>query len=130
MVNTAEMPSTYQVLIVDDNEQQLRLFKYYALTLPEAEYVPAQTLEDAIEHIAIDPPDLVLLDNRLHPYADYRQTVPEIRAAGYCGNIVVMSADTVDPVFADINAFDVVGLIDKSEFSLKSYRHLISRYLS
>ncbi len=130
MVTQEVPPNTEKsVLIVDDSEMQLRLFEAYASTLTKASYKPAQALEAAVEQLDDGAPDLILLDNRLHPYDDFRQTVPRIRDAGYSGKIVVMSSEINHPMFLEAAEFDVADVVDKSEFNSRSFAGVIGRYL-
>jgi len=51
-----------KVLIVDDNAQNLELLEAYMLELPEVTPITATNGVDALEKVAAEKPDLILLD--------------------------------------------------------------------
>lgn len=109
------------VLIIDDNSHQHELFRCYASQLHDVSLAHAVDLDEAVEQLSNGAVELVLLDNRIPPYCDYRQTVPKLRSAGYNGKIVVISADIQDRVFSEVEAHSVDTVIDKFEFSLMNF---------
>ncbi len=52
----------HNVLLVDDNAQNLELLEVYMEDIPEARVVTATNGLEAMEVVADDPPDLILLD--------------------------------------------------------------------
>ncbi len=108
-------------MIVDDNSHQHELFRCYATQLKDVLLSHAVDLDEAVERLSNRAVELILLDNRIPPYSDYRETVPALRATGYSGKIVVISADTKDGVFGEIEAYSVDKVIDKFEFSLTNF---------
>ncbi len=59
--NDKEREKTPTVLVVDDNQQNLELLQAY-LEDVDCQAVPARDGLEALEIIAKDPPDLILLD--------------------------------------------------------------------
>ena len=81
------MTAKVHILLVDDDPTEniilgalMRKVASYAITL---HYV--ETVDDALGFIRASgvPLDMILMDNRLQPQADFRETVPELRRAGY-----------------------------------------------
>ncbi len=114
-------------LLIDDNDHQHELFRCYAMLADTLELAHARSLEEAVNTLADDLPDVVLLDNRLHPYRDYRQTVPKLRQAGFVGKIVLISSDVNEPIFSNANttAFNVHSCVDKSDFRLDTFQQTL-----
>ena len=122
------MPKKY--LLVDDNENQHELFKCYAMTVVHAEFHYANGIQQAAEKIATEEIDVVLLDNRLHPYEDYRETIPLIREAGFEGKVILISSDVNHPIFRDAEEYTISSCIDKSEFSLSNFSERLAELSS
>ena len=59
--NVTEQKKTPRVLVVDDNQQNLELLQIY-LEDVDCQTIPARDGPEALDIIAKDPPDLVLLD--------------------------------------------------------------------
>lgn len=59
---TAELTRPATILIVDDNAQNLELLEAYLEELPGARVVTATNGQDALAKVAIERPDLILLD--------------------------------------------------------------------
>ena len=72
---------------------------------------------------------MVLLDNRLQPQLDFRETVPAIRHHGYIGPIGVISASLADPYFQDIEEYGADFRIDKTEIDPTAIDFILREYL-
>ncbi len=59
---SGELPTPAKVLVVDDNQQNLELLQAYLEDLPELSIVSATDGLEAIQMVAKERPDLVLLD--------------------------------------------------------------------
>lgn len=106
-----------QILILDDDDQYAFLFATY-LRLGNVEggrVEHAGSAEQAIEQLAQFTPDVIFLDNRIPPHADFRSPLKALRQAGYGGPVVVQSACVADDVFADAKGLGVAEVIDKFE---------------
>ncbi|MDD9909111.1 MAG: hypothetical protein OXR62_05390 [Ahrensia sp.] len=108
-------------LLVDDNDNQHELFRCYASRFEMIEFCHAMDMEQAKAEIGSNSPDVVLLDNRLHPYDDFRDTVPQIRGAGFKGKIVLISSDIDHPIFGSARDFSVHACVNKYEFTLQNF---------
>ncbi|MFC6447287.1 response regulator [Shinella zoogloeoides] len=113
------MTAKVHILLVDDDPTEniilgalMRKVASYAITL---HYV--ETVDDALGFIRASgvPLDMILMDNRLQPQADFRETVPELRRAGYIGPIGVISSSISDAYFQKIDDYGVDFRIDKAE---------------
>lgn len=95
MITETGRRNAVKVLFVDDEFIEFRALKKKIADLSEpaveVEYSPS--IGDALEKIRLARFDLILLDNRLLPNADFRETVPELRGIGYTGPIGVVSTD-------------------------------------
>jgi hypothetical protein len=63
----------------------------------------------------------VFLDNRLHPFENYSETVPMLRSRGFKGKIVVISANVSACMAVEFKSKTVSAMIDKSDFSLANF---------
>lgn len=122
--------SKASILLVDDNSHQHELFKCYAMYAKEVDVHFASSLSDALESIKRDKPKAVLLDNRLHPYESYLETVPILREAGFDGKIVVISADISGTVFAAHRAHSVECCVNKFDFNLSNFSQRIGEMVN
>lgn len=75
----------------------------------------AEDDQEAIAALGRTRFDMVLCDNRIPPFIDYRETVPLLIKAGYTGPIVVFSANPSDRCFTERAAFGVAAVVDRSE---------------
>lgn len=122
--------SKASILLVDDNSHQHELFKCYAMNAKDVDIHFASTIPDAIESIRRDKPAAVLLDNRLHPYSSYLETVPLLREAGFDGKIVVISADVSEKIFASHRAYSVDSCVNKFDFNLSNFSQRIGEVVN
>ena len=120
-----------RVLVVDDDSQHIRLFSIF-LELsgaPVAGFAAASTTDQAVKAIGDLAPDIVFLDNRMPPHADFRYALEALRVAGYAGPVIVHSSSIDEPIFEDISRFGVVSVIDKREIRARNLKELLNRYL-
>ncbi len=73
--------------------------------------------------------DLILLDNRLLPNADFRETVPELRGIGYTGPIGVVSTDISGSYFQQFPDYGVDFRIGKDEIDARTLQYIIREYV-
>lgn len=118
------------VLVVDDNEHQHKLLEVYSRTLENITVSCVSCLGSAIDHLQAARPDLIMLDSRLKPYTDFRETVPQLREAGYVGKIIVVSADVDQPVFQHAKDMGINACVDKQAITLSNYRTLMAQWLA
>ena len=127
------MPAPVHILLVDDDPAEnlilsalMRKVSSYAITL---HYV--ETVEGALGFIRTGEAalDMILMDNRLQPQADFRQTVPEIRRNGYIGPIGVISSSISDAYFQKIDDYGVDFRIDKAELDPTAIEFILQEYV-
>jgi DNA-binding NarL/FixJ family response regulator len=127
------MTAPVHILLVDDDPAEnvilralMRKVTSYAITL---HYV--ETVEAALDFIraASAPLDMILMDNRLQPQADFRQTVPELRRNGYIGPVGVISSSISDAYFQKIDDYGVDFRIDKAELDPTAIEFILQEYV-
>ncbi len=127
------MTAKVHILLVDDDPAEnvilsalMRKVASYAITL---HYV--ETVEGALGFIRSSgvPLDMILMDNRLQPQADFRETVPELRRAGYIGPVGVISASISDAYFQKIDDYGVDFRIDKTELDPTAIEFILREYV-
>ena len=127
------MTAQAHILLVDDDPAEnvilsalTRKVASYAITL---HYV--ETVEAALDFIRASgaPLDMILMDNRLQPQADFRQTVPALRRAGYIGPIGVISSSISDAYFQKIEDYGVDFRIDKAELDPTAIEFILQEYV-
>ena len=119
------------LLVIDDDQTEKRLFEIYTLDINDLDVNCsfANSFEASIPKL-IDPvPDIVFLDNRIGRMENYTQTMPELRAAGYEGPVIVMSASLYDEVFERFRDFGVCQCIDKLDISAATLQELLKHYV-
>ncbi|WP_313531176.1 response regulator [Shinella sp.] len=127
------MTAPVHILLVDDDPAEnvilralMRKVTSYAITL---HYV--ETVEAALGFIraAGAPLDMILMDNRLQPQADFRETVPELRRNGYIGPVGVISSSISDAYFQKIDDYGVDFRIDKAELDPTAIEFILQEYV-
>lgn len=120
------------VLFVDDEFIEFRALKkkVAALVDPLVAMEYAASVIDALEKLGSGRFDLILLDNRLLPNADFRETVPKLRGSGYTGPIGVVSTDISDGYFQQFPDYGVDFRIGKDEIDADALQYLIREYVN
>ncbi|MBD9373791.1 hypothetical protein IB238_14275 [Rhizobium sp. ARZ01] len=127
------MTVTVNILLVDDDPAEnvimRALMRKVANVAIKLHYV--ETVEAALEFIRSGEPrlDMILMDNRLHPQADFRETVPELRQNGYIGPIGVISSSISDAYFQTIDDYGVDFRIDKTELDPTAIGFIIQEFI-
>lgn len=100
-------------VIDDDPVEHLLITEMGGDLMPEAEFECFTTL-DAFLQSDVSTFTHIFLDRRLPPYNEYQETLPEIAATGFSGDLVMMTAH--DPG-QDLGTFEfkLIGPIDKLE---------------
>ena len=131
MTTDAVPEEAVKVLFVDDEFVEFRSLKKKIANLSEpaidVEY--SQSIGDALEKVKGSQFDLILLDNRLLPNADFRETVPELRGIGYTGPIGVVSTDITDGYFQQFPEYGVDFRIGKDEIDARTLQYIIREYV-
>ncbi len=124
------MSAAKTVLFIDDNEQQIRIIQAYAALLKNVDFQFCQSLEEAAAAVAETHFDLLFLDNRLHPYESWVDTLPVLVDAGYEGKTVVVSADIRQAMRSDKSTGERVQFVDKCELSLSNFPVIVKSILA
>lgn len=120
-----------KLLIIDDNEHQHELFRVYAMFTDGFETHHASSIEDAVVYLEKeDEYDLVFLDNRLHPFNSYQESLPILGEQNLDGKLIVFSSDVDDLEAKQIDQYGVVDFLNKSIFSIYNFEKIIRGYLS
>ena len=101
--------------MIDDDPTQHELFSFF---LDEtfgagSDFTSALDLDDALVQLDREPFDVIFLDNRLHPYTSYTQTISKIRSAGKTCDIYLISAAREHEKLGNYKEFGIVEAIDK-----------------
>ncbi|SCW34463.1 CheY chemotaxis protein or a CheY-like REC (receiver) domain [Rhizobium mongolense subsp. loessense] len=120
-----------KVLFVDDEFVEFRSLKKKigSLSEPAVDVEYSQSISDALEKVKGGRFDLILLDNRLLPNADFRETVPELRGIGYTGPIGVVSTDISDGYFQEFPDYGVDFRIGKDEIDARTLQYIIREFV-
>ncbi len=131
MAVDAGRKSVVKVLFVDDEFIEFRSLKKTVAELsePQVDMDYAQSIADALSKLADTRFDLILLDNRLLPNADFRETVPKLRGSGYTGPIGVVSMDVSDEYFQQFQDYGVDFRIGKDEIDADTVQYIIREYV-
>ncbi|MBP1852017.1 response regulator [Rhizobium halophytocola] len=122
---------TISILLVDDEFLELKVLELKLASSPEFKVMIdyASNIADAVEKTRQYNFDLILMDNRLLPNNDFRETVPQLRQVGFTGPIGVVSADISGPYFQQFEEYGVDFRIGKDEIDYHAIRHIISEYV-
>lgn len=128
------MPVTVNILLVDDDPAENVIMRALMrkVTNVEIKLHYVETVEAALEFIRSGDPqlDMILMDNRLQPQADFRETVPELRQNGYIGPIGVISSSISDAYFQTIDDYGVDFRIDKTELDPTAIGFIIQEFIN
>ena len=119
-----------RILILDDDDQYAFLFSTY-LKLGKVDggrVAHATSAEMAVAQLKEFTPDLIFLDNRIPPHADFRPALRALRQAGYDGPVVVQSACVADDVFEEAKNLGVAQVIDKFDMSEDRLIQLLKKH--
>jgi DNA-binding NarL/FixJ family response regulator len=120
-----------RILMVDDEILEFKVLQQKMRTSPDytidADF--AQSIEEAVERAKTVAYEMILVDNRLLPNNDFRETVPRLREIGYTGPIGVISSDISDAYFQQFEEFGVDFRIGKDEIDYHALRHIIGEYV-
>lgn len=121
-----------KVLFVDDEFIEFRSLKKKIADLaePRVDVEYSQSLGDALDKVKAGRFDLILVDNRLLPNADFRETVPELRGIGYTGPIGVISTDISGNYFQEFPDYGVDFRIGKDEIDVQTLQHILREYVT
>ena len=120
-----------RILMVDDEILEFKVLQQKMKSSPDyvidADF--AQSIDEAVERAKETAYEMILVDNRLLPNNDFRETVPRLREIGYTGPIGVISSDISDAYFQQFEEFGVDFRIGKDEIDYHALRHIIAEYV-
>lgn len=122
------MPNS-NVLLIDDDSCQHELFSCYAAAANFTDMSYALNLEEGLVLINEEIPQVILLDDRLSPFLNFKETIPKIRASGFKGRIVVISADVDGISQKEMRDYSVHDCIDKVDFDFTNFKNTIGALL-
>ncbi|MBV7516356.1 response regulator [Ensifer sp. ENS12] len=120
------------ILLVDDDPTENLILRALIRKVSniEIELHYCQTMEGALDFLRSGKPvSMILLDNRLQPQRDFRETVPALRHQGYIGPIGVISASLADPYFQNLEEYGADFRIDKAEIDPTAIDFILREYL-
>lgn len=119
------------ILLVDDDpaeftilERKLTDFDGAPLKLEHVSDIDA-----AVARVGGRDVDLVLLDNRLNPSVDFRETAPKLRGAGFVGPIGIISSDISDAYISKFLDYGVDFRIGKDEIDANAISFIVAEYV-
>jgi DNA-binding NarL/FixJ family response regulator len=127
------MVKSVHILLIDDDPAEEIILRALMSKVENYKIILeySSMLESAIERVEKAPAiDLVLLDNRLGPGEDFRESVPRLRRSGFIGPIGVISSSLVDPYFQSFEDYGADFRLDKAEFDPTAVEFIIREYLS
>ena len=132
MKRAVSQRSAVNVLFVDDEFIEFRSLKKKIAdqTEPQINLDYAQSVDDALTKLGDVKFDLILLDNRLLPNSDFRESVPKLRGSGYTGPIGVVSTDVSDGYFQQFPEYGVDFRVGKDEIDADTLQHIIREYVN
>ena len=130
-MNSQTVVDNIHVLLVDDdpNENLILQRLFRKLTTPTISLEYVGDISKAVECVSHSPIDIVLLDNRLLPNNDFRETVPQLRAVGYTGPIGIISSDVSGPYFQSFAEYGADFRIGKEEIDASTIAFILEEYM-
>ena len=121
---------TITFLFIDDDrvEQELMKAKFNKTAREDIELVCVTTVELALEVVSNSQVSIILLDNRLGPITDYRETLPQLRNAGFTGPIGIVSNNIRDKQIQSFEDFGADFRLAKEEIDANTIHFLLSEY--
>lgn len=106
-----------RVLLVDDDLVESKILTMHLERRYPGAYdlEHASTVEEAVNTLAVCAFDIIVLDNRIPPYDDYRASFSAIGDHIGGAATYVVSASTDNPIFADASRYGVTAVLDKFE---------------
>lgn len=126
------MTEPIHILLVDDDPAENLILRglIRKITALRIELHYCETIDDAIAFITSGKPvSIVLMDNRLQPQRDFRETVPALRRSGFIGPIGVISSSLADPYFQAFEEYGVDFRLDKAEMDPTAIEFILREYL-
>lgn len=104
------------VLLIDDDAVEAKLLAAFLRRRfggKDYELVHAFGLEEGLRALTTRRFDHVLLDNRLPPFCDYRETLPIVRMHANGAELTLVSASLMDQCFDELPLYGAPAVVDK-----------------
>jgi CheY-like chemotaxis protein len=127
------MTEPIHILLVDDDPAENLIMRSLMKRVSSAEIRLhyCETIGAALDFIKSGKRvSMVLIDNRLQPQADFRETVPAIRQQGFIGPIGVISSSLADPYFQKFEEYGADFRIDKAELDPTAIEFILREYVT
>lgn len=127
------MTEEIHILLVDDDPAENLILRSLMKKVTSAKiYLQyCETIDAALAFIQSGMPvSMVLMDNRLQPQADFRETVPAMRKQGFIGPIGVISSSLADPYFQNLEEYGADFRIDKAELDPTAIEFILREYVT
>lgn len=127
------MTDTVHILLVDDDPAEYLIMGgiMKKVTSAEIHLHFCETIEAALAFIQSGKPaSVILMDNRLQPQCDFRETVPALRQQGFIGPIGVISSSLADPYFQKFEDYGADFRIDKAELDPTAIEFILREYVT
>lgn len=127
------MTTSIPILLVDDDPAENLIMRALMRKVTSAtiELHYCETIAAALDFLSSGKPvALVLMDNRLQPLCDFRETVPALRQQGFIGPIGVISSSLADPYFQTFEEYGVDFRIDKAELDPTAIEFILREYVT
>lgn len=125
------MATVVNILLIDDDPAEEMIFRAQMKKVVNCSInmLYASNMDDAVHLLQSGAAvDIVLLDNRLGPGEDFRESVPKLRQSGYIGPVGIISSSLTDPYFQTFEEYGADFRIDKAEFDPTAIGFLIREY--
>lgn len=123
------MPGS-KVLLIDDNIHQHELFNCYAATAEKIELKSAVDINEGMVSMMDKQPDVILLENHLELDETFKDSVPQLRAFGYTGPIVVISSDISNLSQQELEDYSVAKCAGKLDFDRANFENKIHELMA
>ncbi len=122
--------SLLRILLVDDDPVEMLILKrkLSGVNMPAVTLDFADGIAAAVSIVRSGGIDLVLLDNRLIPNNDFRETAPQLRAAGFTGPIGIISSDINGAYFQAFSEYGADFRIGKDEIDARAIAFILQEY--
>ena len=127
------MTQTVHILLVDDEPAENLILRGLIKKISnfEIELHFCETIDAALDFVSSGKPlSIVLMDNRLQPQCDFRETVPALHHRGFIGPIGVISNSLSDPYFQKFEEYGADFRLDKAELDPTAIEFIIREYVT
>lgn len=119
-----------RILVVDDHVNISKLVEAYVskAAVKDTLVTYADSLEDACLKVVEVRPNLVMLDNLLPPYFDFRHSLKELKKV-YDGPIVLFSGEIPRNIGEQEIDKELAGVLSKDEIAGLKFVEILSEFL-